>query len=178
MCIAPQARRTVRRPWQKLFAAALVSLLAVVGVARAATHSGQPNPRPRIGNSITIESYDEHVRITVLAVQTPAKLAYRFATPAAGDRYVGVLLRIVNLSQQRYNDSPSNGARLITATRAAYAITLPGKEPNLDEMAAIPPGGQHTGWLTFEVPAQARLAEFLFVLDSGFAAARGLWLLH
>jgi hypothetical protein len=158
--------------------AALASVLVAVGVAKAAPRNGHPRAMPHIGNSITIRSYDEYVRITLLVVRSPALVDQRFATPSPGDKYVAVLLRIVNLSRYRYNDSPSNGARIIAATRAAYRITLPGREPNLDEMAAIPPGGRHTGWLTFEVPVQARLTKFFFVLDSGFAPEHGQWLLN
>jgi hypothetical protein len=168
----------MRRVRRGCIVAALASLLVGVGVAGAAAGKAHVRAEPHIGSSITIESYDEHVRITLLAVETPAKVDNRVATPNVGNRYVGVLLRIVNMSRHRYNDSPSNGARLITATRAAYPITLPGREPNLDEMAAIPPGGRHTGWLTFELPIQARLAKFLFVLDSGFVPQYGVWLLH
>ena len=133
---------------------------------------------PRIGSSIVIESYDEHVRITLLTVQDRAGARYSFDKPRAGYRFVAVSLRIVNLSRDRYNDSPSNGARVITTNRAAYRITLPGKEPNLDGMAAIPPGGQHTGWLTFAIPAPARLSRFRFTLDNGFVPQHGEWLLR
>jgi hypothetical protein len=132
---------------------------------------------PHIGSSITIKSYDEHLRVSLLAVEDPAEIGYSFDSPS-GYRYVAVSLRIVNLSRDRYNDSPSNGSRLITTNRTAVRITLPGKEPNLDEMAAIPPGGSHTGWLTFNVPRRARLSKFRFVLDSGFVPQHGEWLLR
>ena len=164
-------------PGTRLVLAALASMLFAVGVATAAPGQGLARAKPHIGSSITLKSYDEYVRITLLAVQSPPESNYRVATQKAGDKYVAVLLRIVNLRRDRYNDSPSNGARLMTATRAAYRITLPGKEPNLDEMAAISPGGSHTGWLTFEVPMRAHLSKFVFVLDSGFAPGHGEWLL-
>jgi hypothetical protein len=175
--LRPSSAMNVAPPGTRCVVAALASMLFAVGIATAAPGKGHTRARPHIGGSITIKSYDEYVRITLLAVQNAPEVDYRVATPNAGDRYVAVLLRIVNLRRDRYNDSPSNGARLITATRAAYPIALPGKEPNLDEMAAIPPGGSHTGWLTFEVPIQAHLSKFMFVLDSGFAPGRGEWLL-
>ena len=166
------------RPAAAGLVAALASVLASVGVANAAPTRGHPYLAPHIGSSIEIESYDEHLRITLLAVQDPASARYSFDKPRPGLKYVAVSLRIVNLSRDRYNDSPSNGARVITTDRAAYRITLPGKEPNLDEMAAIPPGGSHTGWLTFPIPARARLSRFRFILDSGFVPQRGEWLLR
>jgi hypothetical protein len=172
--ISPESSPSLSSP-TRCVAAALAFLVVAVGGATAAPRTGRPPSLPQIGSAITIRSYDEYVRITLLSVQSPVELDNRVATTSAGNRFVAVSLRIVNLSRQRYNDSPSNGARLVTATRAAYRITLPGKEPNLDEMPAIPPGGTHTGWITFEIPARARLSTFRFVLDSGFSREHGEW---
>ena len=159
------------------------SLAAVVGLSVGldkSVASARPIVRSalRIGDSVALKSYDEYVRVTLLSLQNPARGANDIGTPSPGLKYVSISLRIVNLSRERYNDSPSNGARIISTARAVYLITLPGKEPNLDEMAAIPPGGAHIGWITFQIPVKARLWKFRFNLDSGFVAQRAEWLLR
>jgi len=163
----------------KLLVGVLSIALSAAGAAYGGLGAKPARPKtPDLGGSITLKSYDEHLQITLLGVENPAHRAYKIGTPDSGEKYVAVRLRIFNLSRYRYNDSPSNGARLISTSGAAYRITLPGKEPNLDEMAAIAPGDYHVGWLTFQVPITVQLSRFRFILDSGFVPQRGDWLLR
>src|SRR5215472_10456317 len=91
----------------------LVSVAASIGSPEEAV--GSPMYAwPTVGDSLTIKSYDEYVRITVLRVQTSAAIPAGVDAAIPGLRFVAVQLRIANLSRERYNDAPGNGAILIT----------------------------------------------------------------
>jgi hypothetical protein len=163
-----------------LVAAGVAMVVALAAASVVSPDAGAGSPKyawPTVGDALTIKSYDEYVRITVLRVETSAAIPAGVDAAIPGLRFVAVQLRIANLSQERYNDAPGNGAVLITDTNRSYRTTLPGEEPNLDELPAIPPESFHTGWLTFLVPERAQIWKFRFTLDSGYVPQHADWLL-
>jgi len=162
--------------------ARIVVLLAVlfgVAVVDVRNASGPKAAQtPHVGNSITLRSDDEFLRITLLAVRDPAHLPGRFGSPAPRNKLVSVLLKVANLGRDFYHDSPGNGAKLISGSARVYSTVLPGIDPNLDGLAGLSRGASQVGWLTFEVPAGMHPSKLRYVLDSGFADQRGEWLLR
>jgi hypothetical protein len=144
----------------------------------AASMSASGHRGDHVGSSITLRSYDEDLRITLLKVRNPARVAGEFGAPRPGHKLVAVLLKLTNLGRVFYRDSPGNGARLIGASRDVYLTMLPGIDPNLDGYGGMRQGDSQVGWLTFEVPIRMRPWKLRFVLDSGFADQTGEWLLR
>jgi hypothetical protein len=113
--------------------------------------------------------------VTVANVADPAPPA-DFFEPAAGTRYVGIQLRIVNVGTSLYSDATSNGAYIIDAQNqqhsSTFALTAAG--PDL-RSPAILPGDTRLGWITFEIPNELAISRFTLALDSGFADDVGDW---
>jgi hypothetical protein len=169
--------RTLRGGGVKGVALAALSLGILIVSASAA--SGQLRAlRPDAGRSITLRSDDEFLRVTLLDVQDPAHVIGEFGAPGAGNKLVAVQLKLANLGRAFYHDSPGNGTKLISASGRMYSPVLPSVDPNLDGLAGMYSGESQVGRLTFEVPIKMRPWKLRFVLDSGFAAHAGEWLLR
>jgi hypothetical protein len=146
-----------------------VALLALGALIMAATASGLS------GGTITLKSYDQHLRVTVIGWANNAHSSNEFLTPSAGHRFLAVKLKIVNLASNTYDDSPGNGAILEDTAHRQYHSTFGGPDPSL-ETVRILPHDWVVGWLTFEIPRTAKPRLFAFTLDSGFADnATGVW---
>jgi hypothetical protein len=148
------------------------------GSAAALWMSASGHRGDHVGSSIRLRSDDEDLRITLLKVRNPARVAGEFGAPRPGHKLVAVLLKLTNLGRVFYRDSPGNGARLIGSFRDVYLTMLPGLDPNLDGYGGMRQGESQVGWLTFEVPITMRPWKLRFVLDSGFADQTGEWLLR
>jgi hypothetical protein len=139
--------------------------------------TSRPPAPATIGSTITLRGSTGPVATTVTAIADPAPPSQFFA-PDPGTRWVSVQLRLVNVGDQGYRDSPSNGAKLIDAARqqhaATFAITAVG--PDLGS-PTIAPGDTRLGWVTFSVPEGVVVERFTLSLDSGFADQTGEWLL-
>jgi len=150
---------------------------------RHAADSGTPSatsePTAGPGDTITLNGYDqgETMAVTVVKVVDPAKSSDPYDRPSRGHRYVAVELRLSNAGTTTYNDSPSNGAALVDTQSHSYQSNFGSVEPDLGS-PRIAPGDSRVGYITFEVPKQAKLRLFQFALDSGFAEQTGEWALH
>jgi hypothetical protein len=138
-------------------------------VALAAVALAAPQ-RSDIGRSRVLKSADQYLRVTVLAVRNPAAPTNHLSIPARGHKFVAIKLRLTNLCRCLYDDSPDNGAHILSSTHVAYYPTRGGIDPAIDNIGKIPPTGSRTGWMTFEVPRPTLPATFRFALDSGLAA--------
>jgi hypothetical protein len=131
-----------------------------------------------IGDSLTLEGGSgEKMQVTLMEVRDPAP-AGEFDQPQSGQRYVGVQIALKNVGEAQYDDSPSNGAVLLTAQDEQATSTILSGGPCGSQFASsakIAPGGRQQGCIPFEAPAGAGLAKFQFTLSSGFGPEAGEW---
>jgi Domain of unknown function (DUF4352) len=132
---------------------------------------------PTIGTSLMLGGDSTDVRVKFLGVIDPLP-AGEFDTPDAGKRLVGVQVAITNVGDDWYDDSPSNGAALITDSDEQADSTIVTEGPcggEFSSSAKIAPGSTQQGCIAFEVPAGASLKTFQFTQDSGFGPDTGEW---
>jgi Domain of unknown function (DUF4352) len=130
-----------------------------------------------VGSTITLEGTDSRIAVTVTAVADPAP-PVEFFEPEQRSRYVAVQLRLLNVGDTTFQDSPSNGAQLIDADNQQHAATFETTAvgPDLGSVT-IAAGDTRSGWLTFPLPESIVPERFTLALDSGFAEQTGEWLL-
>lgn len=145
--------------------------------APAATEQSQS---AAVGDPITLQGSDDalKVRVTVVSVVDPAQGGDEFTQPGEGNRFVAVQLRLENVGDAVYDDSPSNGATLIDAEGQSFDSTLleTNAGPDLGS-PTINKGDSRLGYVSFEVPTTSQITRFQFGLDSGFADQKGEWTL-
>lgn len=112
--------------------------------------------------------------MTPLSIKDPASSGNQFITPDAGNRLVGIRVRIRNVGDVLYEDSPSNGAAVVDRDDVEWdASMMDAVEPALGTLK-ITPGDARVGWITFEVSTRSKLRMLQFGTDSGFGNA-GQW---
>ena len=120
----------------------------------------------------------EVIRVTVLDLVDPARSGNELFQADPGNRLVGVKLRVENVGDVVYDDSPSNGMAVVdTADQQHDASWLDLVEPELGAVT-IRPGDQRTGFVTFEVPRSTKLRLLQFTASSGFGNETGEWRLR
>lgn len=130
-----------------------------------------------IGDSITLQGMEDtlEAQVTVLKVVDPAKSGDQFSKPKKGNRYVGIQIKIKNIGTDVYADAPANGANLVDQDSQSFDASLFDEvKPGIGQ-PKISPGDERVGFLTFEVPEDAKLRTFQFTLDSGFGPNTGEW---
>jgi hypothetical protein len=146
-----------------------------------ATPPAAPSAPARVGDTLDLAGTDngERMAVTLVKVVDPAKAANEFSSPSPGTRFVAVQLRLKNTGTGPYNDSPSNGARLIDGEGQQYQASVEDTSagPGLGGSVTLIPGDTALGFITFELPAGVTPAKFQFALDSGFSDNVGQWLL-
>jgi hypothetical protein len=138
------------------------------------------SPKAGLGDSITLKGSDTKMRVTVTKVVDPLP-APEFQEPDHGKRYVGVYVKLRNVGSTTYDDSPSNGATLITSgDEQADSTLLEGGDCSSDfaSSAKISPGSQEQGCIAFQIKRSKRPRRFQFGLDSGFGPQTGEWSLR
>jgi hypothetical protein len=85
-------------------------------------------------------------------------------------------IELTVVGDSRYSDSPTNGAYLIDADGQQFDadITSP-VGPSFGGSSKIASGDSRTGFVTFELPKNAKPATFQFALDSGFGPETDEW---
>ncbi|MDX2685112.1 DUF4352 domain-containing protein [Streptomyces scabiei] len=90
---------------------------------------------------------------------------------------MAVQFRLKNTGTVVYDDSPSNGARLVDAQGqqfdTAFEDTTAG--PGFPGSVAVAPGDTALGFITFEVPTASKIAKVQFAMNSGFSGSTGQW---
>jgi hypothetical protein len=130
-----------------------------------------------VGGTLTLAGNEEGLQmdVTLLKVVDPAKASDEFLKPGKGKRYAAFQLRLANVGDVLYQDSPSNGAAVVdTEDQQFSASFFDAVEPGLGSLR-IRPGDQRAGYITFELPKAANLRTFQFTLDSGFGPDTGEW---
>ncbi|WP_377269683.1 DUF4352 domain-containing protein [Peterkaempfera sp. SMS 1(5)a] len=131
----------------------------------------------KVGDTISLKGMDTKADVTVLKVVDNPKGADEFTTPESGKRFVSVQFRIRNTGSKAYNDTPSNGAKILDTEGQGFDSSLSDTAagPAFPADVTIAPGGTAKGFITFEVPKAAKLDKLQFGLDSGFADQTGQW---
>ena len=129
-----------------------------------------PDAPPRFGEPARIEGGD-----TILSVEPERFLedvkASRYDPIAPGNRFVGVILRIRNEGRNPYSDSPSNGARLITAQdKQTSSVFLTGGpcDDSFGTNLVLEPDDERRGCIPFEVARGQSFDRFQWISDSGY----------
>lgn len=130
-----------------------------------------------VGSTVTLAASQNKLAITVADFRDPVETS-GFSKPDAGKHYVGVKLRVLNAGTKVWDDSISNGAKLVDDKRQEYRSTY-ASSTGLAEFrsATVAPGDTRLGWVMFQVPDGTVLVRFTLALDSGFANQVGQWLL-
>ncbi|MFI1281000.1 DUF4352 domain-containing protein [Streptomyces sp. NPDC020858] len=154
-------------------------------VQEAAPAMEQSTPTPSrpasaaVGTTIDLTGLEEgeNLAVTLVKVVDPARAKNRYATPEAGARYVAVQFRLKNTGTAVYQDSPSNGAKVVDTQgqqfSAAYTETSAG--PEFPGSITIAPADTALGFITFEVPGTSKIAKVQFATNSGFSPNTGQW---
>jgi len=94
-------------------------------------------------------------------------------TPDPGTRFLAIELSVRNVAQRAYEDSFSNGARLVTTHHrtidTTYAAGCNGSG------IEIPAGETRVGCVVFEVPFGVAIRQFEFATNSGYGEETGAW---
>ncbi|MFF1300239.1 MULTISPECIES: DUF4352 domain-containing protein [unclassified Streptomyces] len=147
--------------------------------------SETPSPTPSrstsasVGDTLDLTGVDdgEALAVTLVKVTDPAHAENAYSSPDAGKRFVAVQFRLKNTGTAVYSDSPSNGARIVDTQGqqfdSTYEDTAAG--PGFPSSVTLAPGDSALGFITFEVPADSRIAKVQFAMNSGFSAHTGQW---
>ncbi|MER5635971.1 DUF4352 domain-containing protein [Kitasatospora sp. NPDC002227] len=147
----------------------------------SAAKSDAKGSAAKLGDTIALKGSEAGTTadVTVVKLADNAEGADEFTKPADGKRFVAVQFRIKATGAKGYNDAPQNSAKLIDAQGQAYGAGVEDTKagPAFQVPATIASGESALGFVTFEVPADAKLAKVQFALDSGFAQQTGQWAL-
>lgn len=132
-----------------------------------------------VGDTLTLEGFEGLSMDVTLESVDRGIAGGEFDQAPEGTEYVGVKLKLENVSDKTYNDSPSNGATLVTQDdeQVTSTILMEGECTGGDS-ARIAPGDTRSLCIPYEVPADAELRLFQFALDSGFSEQGGEWKLN
>ncbi|MFE4974074.1 DUF4352 domain-containing protein [Kitasatospora sp. NPDC056651] len=133
----------------------------------------------KAGDTIALKGNDpaDTADVTLVKVVDNAEGDNEFTHPADGKRFVAVQFRIKASGKKAYSDAPGNSAKLLDAEGQAFGTTIADTKagPSFQVPANIAPGESALGFVTFEVPKDAKLDKAQFGLDSGFAPQTGQW---
>ncbi len=127
-----------------------------------------------VGDTLTLEGFEGlTVDVTLTEVDRRLELDEEFDTGS----YVGVRLTMTNTGDVAYNDSPSNGATLVTTDDEQLTSTLLFDDAGCSgsEGVRITPDDTREFCIPFERQEGQSLRLFQFALDSGFAEQTGEW---
>ena len=190
-----QARRR-RRRW--IVWATVIAVWVVIGAIGAVVSSGSSDSSGSsngpavynapsgvvtgtLGQALTLYGFQpgEKMSVTLTKVLPGARPGDQFSAPGAGDRLYAVQFKLANTGSAAYNDSPSNGTRIVDSAGKSYSPTFMIDSvtgcPLFAAVAQIAAGGSQQGCLAFQVPATAKITAVRFALDSGLASQTGKW---
>lgn len=148
------------------------------GSSAPATSSAPKSQTAKIGDTAAISGNDEgaQVSVTVLKVVATAKSDNEYMAPEAGKRFVAVQFKIANTGKVSYDDAPSNVAKVIDSEGQQFDSTIADTTagPSLPASVKLAPGGTAKGYITCEVPKNAKITGVQFSMDSGFGRT-GEW---
>lgn len=133
----------------------------------------------KLGDTIALKGTEaaNTADVTVLKVVDSPEGEDEFTKPADGKRFVAVQFQIKATGAKSYSDAPQNSAKLLDTQGQAYGSSISDTKagPGFQVPANIAPGETALGFITFEVPKDAKIDKAQFALDSGFAQQTGQW---
>ena len=177
--------RLRRIAWVAALAAATVLLASGCSLIPKQQKSKPPPPNTDttpdqggIGTPITLRGSETELEVTVTQVLDPAPASPGDQTLSAADRFVGIEVRLRNIGDANYSESPLSDSKLLLADGSeADPVNLLGG-PCGGQFAlhvTLKPGARRSGCVPFEAHRGERPARFQFALDSGFAPEVGTW---
>jgi hypothetical protein len=130
-----------------------------------------------VGDTLTLEGFEGlTMDVTLTELDRGLEVDQDFDTGS----YVGVRLTLTNTGETAYDDSPSNGATLVTADDQQLTSTIIFGDADCSgaEGARIAPGDTRKVCVVFDDEEGQELRLFQFALDSGFADQTGEWTLE
>jgi hypothetical protein len=138
-----------------------------------------PKVTATIGNAIELrgQENDSKVRVTMVQIVDPAKPKDQFTRAGEGGRFVAVQVRLENIGEAVYSDSPDNSLKIIDAAGQQFSTTFGEVTagPGFGGSATISPGDNRMGFLTVEMPNASKPTKVQFTLNSGFGPQTGEW---
>jgi hypothetical protein len=136
-------------------------------------------PPSRVGATVLVPSGNlgPPTQVTLVNVVDPAAGADQFAVPVAGDRYVGVRLRVVFGGTSPVQEDFAGDTSVDDSQDSSYSSTpanlqsCPAFKPGL----SVSPGQTATGCVTFEVSATATIADVTFTLGGQMGSVSAEW---
>ncbi|MFB7616375.1 DUF4352 domain-containing protein [Kitasatospora sp. NPDC056181] len=167
----------------KQTAAASAPAAAAGSTGAAAPSESKPADAPKgaakVGDTIALKGNDpaDTADVTLVKVVDNTEGEDEFTHPADGKRFVSIQFRIKASGKKAYSDVPANSAKVLDAQGQAFGTTVANTKagPGFQIPANIAPGESALGFVTFEVPKDAKLDKAQFGLDSGFAPQTGQW---
>jgi hypothetical protein len=155
--------------------AAIAALVVGVGLVAPAADAKVKKGRTFKSTVILRGQTGERISVKPLRVLDPVEVG-EFNTPPEGFRYVGVEVRLRNLGQRAYTDSPGNGSRIVTGAGASLKNEiLVDSNCNTDGSLTVPRGRSKVTCIAFQVPVGATPRFFKHTLNSGFGPDTGRW---
>jgi hypothetical protein len=130
-----------------------------------------------VGDTLTLEGFEGlTMDVTLTKLDRSLEVDQDFDTGS----YVGVRLTLTNTGEVAYDDSPSNGATLVTEDDEQLSSTFLFGDADCSgaDAARIAPGDTRKVCVVFEGEEGQELRLFQFALDSGFAEQTGEWTLE
>lgn len=128
--------------------------------SKAATTSVAPKAA-KVGDTIDLSGGDEHIQITLVKVVDPAKSTDEYRTPKAGNRFIAVQMRIVNVNSKAYTGDPMARTVAKDADGQVFEADFSPAQTDvgqpMDSGLTLAPGDKALGVLTFEVPSGVKL---------------------
>ena len=168
---------------------AVIAVLVLTGCSLGSHEKSLPPPAPTdttpdvggIGTPITIRGTGTELEVTVQRVLDPVSGSSADQTLHPGDRFVGVELRLRNIGEGVYAESPlSDSKLLVTGGSQANGVNLLGGAcgGRFALHVSLRPGGRTAGCVPFEVSSGQRPDRFQFALNNGFGTEVGTWRLR
>lgn len=157
-CSSAKSTPTVNTEPVKVPAAASSSTTSAP--SKAAFTSVAPKSA-KVGDTIELSGGDEHIQITLVKLVDPAKSTDEYRTPKAGNRFVAVQMRIVNVNSKAYSGDPMARTVAKDADGQVFEADFSPAQTEvgqpMDSGLTLAPGDKALGVLTFEVPSNVKL---------------------
>ncbi|MDH6116666.1 hypothetical protein ABH930_001065 [Kitasatospora sp. GAS204A] len=136
----------------------------------------------KVGDAIALKGMDKGASddVSVVKVVDNVQSTDGISKPADGKRWIAVQFQIKDSGSTAYSDSPENGTTVVDDKGQSYnsVIADTGAGQSFPVPLNIAPGDTALGYITFEVPTDAKIVKAQFTLDSGFADQTGQWKLN
>jgi hypothetical protein len=125
-----------------------------------------------VGQSVTFNSET----VTLVRIVDPAQPSNQYETPDAGDRYVGLEFKIVNIGTTAFQPEPTSDSTVIDTALHSYQSTFADLTgcPSFADSLTLNPGEAADGCVTFGIPTAPTIAKVQYS-ESGGTRASGEW---